>query len=697
MNFLERIKEENKVFTERYRLSCERIREILKEENSLGKEYKEYFYTVATFLGEIQKVVNLVERNELRSMSLEELQNLNRQLYEDIVGERYEQSYANPAYAVEKFGDTMGPMLSFLYTELRGCIAYAFENRLFEITIGQELFLEIYHLFEEEEEQIALEKAVKSSISYYAGDYSEDMAKIRTREMLNPDYSYATDIIMECDLTDLRYLYYFGEYITENEWKTASYLNSFSQDEINAMASTYTEGFRIGFIANNLDISIKSIVNIRYCVGFERIVRAAIEQFKDMGLKPTIYRAAVSSVHKNQNLKIGYFSTSPNRQYDYDHRFDDAIYISKSFLDRKLDGNKAAFEEMKEQACQFAGPALIEVFGEKPFAPVQKKEALQLSQKQQKLVVNYKRDASLLSNQYLKGDEYSFTIIAYPIPEIGENFEQIFHETVKVNTLDMKLYERIQEKIINVLDQGEYVHVLGKGENRTDIKVMLPKLKDETKETLFENCLADVNIPVGEVFTSPQLTGTEGVLHVMEVYLRDLKYIDLELHFKDGMIVDYTCNNFKEDEAKKNFIKENLMQQHDTLPIGEFAIGTNTTAYVMGKNYGISHMLPILIAEKTGPHFAVGDTCYRMSEDTKTYNPDGKEIIAKDNEISIKRKTSIEEAYFNCHTDITIPYNELGAITVHTRKGEKIDIIRDGRFVLEGTEELNRAFEELKH
>ena len=63
----------------------------------------------------------------------------------------------------------------------------------------------------------------------------------------------------------------------------------------------------------------------------------------------------------------------------------------------------------------------------------------------------------------------------------------------------------------------------------------------------------------------------------------------------------------------------------------------------------------ILIAEKMGPHFAVGDTCYSWSEDTAMYNPDGKEIIARDNEISILRKEDISKAYFGWHTDITIP------------------------------------------
>ena len=53
------------------------------------------------------------------------------------------------------------------------------------------------------------------------------------------------------------------------------------------------------------------------------------------------------------------------------------------------------------------------------------------------------------------------------------------------------------------------------------------------------------------------------------------------------------------------------------------------------------------------------------------------------------------KAYFNCHTDITIPYNELALIEVITKDGRHLPIIRDGRFVVPGTEELNVPLEEL--
>ena len=136
------------------------------------------------------------------------------------------------------------------------------------------------------------------------------------------------------------------------------------------------------------------------------------------------------------------------------------------------------------------------------------------------------------------------------------------------------------------------------------------------------------------------------------------------------------------------------MYYHESLPLGEFAIGTNTTAYVVAKKYQIEDKLPILIAEKMGPHFAVGDTCYSWCEDTKVYNPNGKEIIARDNEISILRREDVSKAYFGCHTDITIPYEELKKVEVVKKDGSVIAIIQDGRFVLEGTQPLNQAFEE---
>ena len=328
--------------------------------------------------------------------------------------------------------------------------------------------------------------------------------------------------------------------------------------------------------------------------------------------------------------------------------------------------------------------------------PEAKPEAVRLSEKQEELALKFDSRQNQITNAYIRGDERSYTIIAWPVPEIEEDYEDIFGEIIKINTLDAKVYEQVQQTLIDALDQGEYVRVLGAGKNRTDLTVKLRALSDPEKETAFENCVADVNIPVGEVFTSPVLEGTNGVLHVSKVYLNELQFRDLEIQFANGMIADYICGNFERELENKEYIRDNILHKHPTLPLGEFAIGTNTTAYAAAKRYGIADKLPILIAEKMGPHFAVGDTCYSWSEDVKVYNPNGKEIIARDNSVSALRKEDLSKAYFHCHTDITIPYEELKSISVVTKAGEEITLLKDGKFVLPGTETLNEPLKKME-
>lgn len=677
---------------ERYGLAIDRIAEIKENSEIEDAGLAAYFTYTAEFLLLVDKWNEKRKAGGYDKLSLEELQHWNTVLYEDIIGKQYDNSFANPSYACARLGEDIGRILSFLYTELRGCIVFAAEQRKADFTVLLELFVECYCICKGGENIAA---QLKDSIYWYMSDYSDDFIEYRVREQLDPSLDFAVRIIMDSDLTDLRYLYRYGEYITENELRTAAFLNTLSQTEIEQMASTFTEGYRIGFELGNKDISKKKLVNIRYCIGFERLVREEIRQFEQMGLKTTIYRAAQHSINKRMHHKIGYYAISPNKQMDYDHRFDNALYLDAQFVERKLGALRFAYEQHKEAAAVFGGPAVMEVFGENPFEPEDKKEALHLDEKQQKLSVKYDSESSAVVNKYIKGEERSFTIIAYPLPEISENadeYEKIFHEIVRINTLDYNQYKEIQQTIIDALDSAEYVHVKGCGNNQTDMRVSLQKITNPQKETVFENCLADVNIPLGEVFTSPVLKGTEGILNVSSVYLNDLKFINLKVSFKDGMVTDYSCDNFDDAQKGRQYFKENVLLNHDTLPIGEFAIGTNTTAYVMANQYDIVYKLPILIVEKMGPHFAIGDTCYSRAEDNIVYNPNGKEIISRDNEISILRKTEPEKAYFNCHTDITIPYDEIGSISAVSEDGSETVIIENGRFVLAGCEELNKPF-----
>ncbi len=687
------------IIEERYALSCGRVGEIAALQD-VALDYKDYFKKTADF---ILMVIDACD-NKAKKKSLEELRAQNRALYEDICGTNYERSYANPAFACEKFGLEMGRLLSFLYTEMRAMIPCAFETDYEGMVIRMELFVEIYNAFaylESETELLTLpeETAVPSvddirdTMYWFVSDYSENAYREKMGRLVDPDFDFAVRIVMDSDLNDLSYLYQYGEYVSPEIEEMARYLNSLPEDRIQLMADTYTEGYRLGFVKAHIDLSTKQTVDLHYMLGFERVVRAAVKNFEKMGLNPTIYRCLNTIFNKSVVRKRGYFGADASKQFLYDHKDDNALFLDKKLMNRKLEVLRLACEQVKEKACVYAGPAVIEVFGECPFAPAPKNEVCKLSPEQQKMSAELQGASQDILSSYINYEERSFTIIAFPVPNIGTHFTEIFDETIRLNTLDYKTYERIQATIINTLDKASYVEIKGMKGNKTDLRVALYPLENPDKESIFENCVADVNIPVGEVFTSPVLEGTNGKLHVSRVFLNELEYHDLEIDFQDGMTAAYTCRKFEDEEKNKAYIKENLLHNHDALPMGEFAIGTNTTAYMTAKKYDIANLFPILIAEKTGPHFAVGDTCYYRSEEVRVYNEDGKEIVAKDNAISVLRKTDPSKAYFACHTDITIPYDELGSITAYDKAGTAYTIIENGRFVLEGTQELNAPFE----
>ena len=691
--------EEREILQERLELALLRIREIPGEDFQ-GAElqpWKEYFTTVAKFLLLIEDTRQFLEQGKQATATLEELQQRNRALYEDILPENYENSFANPAYAVKMLGEEFGVLVSFLYTEMRSLIGFTYEGRLDELVIRMELFSEVYAAFvyeQQENHKLPTYAAIREILYWFVSDYADVAAEERVREMVCPENNFAAAILRTADFTDLRYLYAYGEYVGENELKMAEFMNSLPEEIINTMADTYTEGYRIGFEVTGKDLSKKAVVDVRYQLGFERMMRRALENFEKMGLQPVIYRAASSILYNPSIYKNGFYSVSPNRQYEFDHKDDKALFLDKMYCSRKLEVMHTAFEKYKKEARGYAGPAVVETFGEKEFEPVNKPESLKMTDEQSALLVENRTQMGQLQRQYII-EERSFTIIAFPIPEVGDCFKELFRETIQINTLDYKKYQRIQQTIIDALDQADHCEIKGCNGNHTDLKVNLWKLKNPAKETIFENCVADVNIPVGEVFTSPVLEGTNGVLHVTRVFLNGLEYKDLEITFENGKIQNYNCANFATEEENKAFIKENILFRHKTLPLGEFAIGTNTTAYVAAKKLGVESKMPILIAEKMGPHFAVGDTCYSHAEEVKVYNPDGKEIVARDNEVAALRSVNPSKAYFNCHTDITIPYDELAELTAVKKDGDRITIIQNGRFVLPGTEELNEPLQEL--
>ncbi|MDD4155481.1 MAG: aminopeptidase [Candidatus Cloacimonetes bacterium] len=647
--------------------------------NQSGDKWKVFFYELSLIMLNAVKVEKDISEEYFKIHSIEHLKELNVKLNKEVLFDNYKQSYLNPKYSVQVFGEKFGQLNSVISAIVYSVNAFACEHIIYKMAYVFSFFNDYYKTWQENNEnyEVLLKVLNDYQLSHLYESSSDSYYK-----RFSSENDFYTRWIKDVDLSDLRYLFYYGSYISDNDIKIAKFLNSLTQEKIDRVMHQTAKAYILGFKEGDKDFTKKKTVALYFRVGMERLAKSLVNEIESKyGLKVLI------SV-----IIPGKY----NQQYNYDHRFDSALFLDDEFKKNLLVETEKAIEDNKEIIQECSGNIYFDPFGDKPFAPENKKECLKLNDQQMKLNQEIRANMSMMINKYYKRSEISFCIIGFPTPEIGEKFEEIFDKTIDINMLDHEHWLKIQQYLIDALDQADRVLVKGTNGNRTNLTVKLPTLDNPEKQTNFNNCGATVNIPVGEVFNTPQLTGTNGNLHISETFLNSLYYKDLDIKFEDGRIAEYNCKNYDNDEDNKKYIEENLIFPHKSLPLGEFAIGTNTLAYAVAKKYKILNVLPILIIEKMGPHFAIGDTCYSWEEDTPVFNPDGKEIISRDNEHTLIRKEDPSKAYTNCHVDITLPYEEIGVIQAVKPNGDTIDIIKNGRFVLKGTEELNTYLDDIK-
>lgn len=102
----------------------------------------------------------------------------------------------------------------------------------------------------------------------------------------------------------------------------------------------------MAFVNTGKDLSVKKTVNIRYPLGFERMVRSAVQQFQEMGLKPTVYRYATHLIQLTAH-RNGFSGGNANPQFEYDHREDAALFLDHDFVQRKLRAMQNIYETLE--------------------------------------------------------------------------------------------------------------------------------------------------------------------------------------------------------------------------------------------------------------------------------------------------------------------------------------------------------------
>lgn len=610
-----------------------------------------------------------------QSASLKELQSDQEFLYQDLTGDHYEKSYVNPAYMAQLFSKNkeLAPILSAFAKIFKDAVSDAFCHRRYRLSAAIGLYIDL-------QKQLSYgtvrAEALLGLLQQFQYRQVESDTAIWFHKKYNVSDGYWTDVICQEDLTQPYYLYQMGVMVSRRALTLQKFFATLPQEKLDRLAQALTEGYKKSYVRYLKNLHKRKTAPIYYPLGMERLVRRIIQLLReDLGIQPFI--AAIESGEACQ-------------QYEYDHRFDLALYLDEEYTNDYLGAVRQLAEQNTVLLRAYGGPLVIESFGAVPFVPVMKPENLRLDETQSCLLARMQQQQKQILTEVGILDESSYTMMALPTAEVGEAFEEIFDAIAEINCMDGSQLAKAQHAMIGAMDRGVAIRVRGRGENETELLIALNHLPSPRRQTNFFNCLADCNIPAGEVSTSPKLEGTEGVLHIQKAFLQGLCFHNLKLTFKDGYVIDYSCSNYEEEEANRQYIYENLLHPYERLPLGEFAIGSNTRAYTVAKQYNIMEVLPALIIEKMGPHFALGDTCFAYQEEKSVFNPiDRKEMIARDNELSLLRKEEGQNAYTQKHIVMSLPFDEIGRMSVIKETGAEQDIIREGRFVLIGTDILN--------
>lgn len=364
----------------------------------------------------------------------------NERLYRDMRPEYYAGSYADPAYAVSRLGEGYGQLLSAFYAEFRGLISFAYEKRLKDITVLLETFIQLLNEFEMRAPEAAdgagpafgsgaAGEAGKTDAAAAAGfpplkelrdifysyvyDYCAEFTEAAVRESLASEANAAKRIITEAelsDLTDRSYLYRFGEWVTETELLTAKRFLALPEEALTHMADAFTGEALQRFCTAEKAVpgaARQKTVCLFLPLGFERLAKKVIENFEAAGIAVIWKRCPLHLVNKgftDGGNAEPIFCGARNRQYEYDHKNDMALFFGSRLKAEKLQALKNAYAVYHKEASAFLGSVFAEHFAEADAAPQaapqKKTEQLSLTEHQAHLKRALCRETAALKAAY---------------------------------------------------------------------------------------------------------------------------------------------------------------------------------------------------------------------------------------------------------------------------------------------------------
>jgi len=281
---------ENAACLASYRETLRQIKKIhratsRKPGRSELREYYKLFQLISGLILEAAQREKILSPKYFSTHPYEELRDENRRLFQDILPENYETSYASPSYCVKIFGDGFGQLMSFFYLRYRGYHYYARLHQKFLMEKYNRAFIEVFqHIEKNPLDYPSLKEAVTAEARK---PRSEDHG-LQIRQDFDPAFAYYADILMKADLSDLRYLFGYGCYISDREIRAAKFLAAYPRDRIKRLARQIVASFLQGFLRDNKERGVRNAVILMYPAGYEAIARQVVRELKKSGFQALV-------------------------------------------------------------------------------------------------------------------------------------------------------------------------------------------------------------------------------------------------------------------------------------------------------------------------------------------------------------------------------------------------------------------------
>ncbi len=770
----------------RYQADKEALKKQCSEiKDSQDKGFRErmmrYSKKAAEYLLFLLKVEETRDEEFLHTAALKEMDEQMTTLYGFMLDGHYTSDIAGTTYMNTQARD-VGPVLAQFTAEFVKGAEDALKHRRFLLADKIELYLEMHKRISRG--QVRAEQ-LSALMREHISKKAELMQELRFHETFSPLDETNTLIVKENNLEEPYYLYAFGLPVGEQEKGYQKLLRDVDESVLKNTAEKLTDGFIAGMVKdtmnrpyrryNNYDRSdngenredyvyepemVRNVVAIDYPMGMERLVREVILALEAKGYVPFV-RKVSSACWSQVGLR--------------DHEGDVYRNLDRAHMEKHVAITETIIKDNKAVLKSYAGA--IRIVNPEEDAYFKMQEELRKTRNQGGKVIrpigrysvgaaeekrkNYRDYILEEMSAYRKSgamEGTSLVTLTVPSYKEEEGYAMKMEDWMKFSLKEHHA-ERSLKAFCDAIDRGSFLYLEGgkemngQGEevqNETDLLVALGMLKNPAKETKAQAGNLSGSFPAGGVYTIPQKSETNGVLHLVHTTIEGVEFNNLRLTFEDGVLVDYSCDGFEDAEEAKRFIRDKLLHGGFEAELCEMTLGTHSRDWDKDYAPDLYHILPETMREAFDISIVLGesrmerDDFPRMNPVTKKQlvlpiepdqleeNEEKKDAPAKEavtaastqeavaledsavkteapveaiaeegktekeapeaehKEEDTKRKEEHRRRYgYPLRKRISFAYDKVGSLKVINENGSFNDIYRGNTFVLIGTDQLN--------